>query len=90
MTIHSKRERDRIVQEQLKDLEDAHKQHMESLDALDKMWQTARDHNQDVIDRTTRGVIIEDEEPYMSGGYSDSSYLPFKMPVVFRRLRVIE
>lgn len=57
MTIHSQRERGRIAQEQQKKLDEAHKRHMESLDALDKMWQASRDHNQEVIDRTTRGMI---------------------------------
>lgn len=57
MTIHSQRERDRIAQEQQKKLDAAHKRHMESLDALDKMWQASRDHNQEVIDRTTRGMV---------------------------------
>lgn len=56
MTIHSQRERDRIAQEQQRKLDAAHKRHMESLDVLEKIWQSSRDHNQEVIDRTTRGM----------------------------------
>jgi hypothetical protein len=55
--IHSHRERDRLIQEQQKQLDEAHKRHMESLDALDAAWQASRDHNQEVIDRTTRGMV---------------------------------
>ena len=59
MTIHSHRERDRLAREQQKQLEDNYKHHKESLDALDAIWQASRDNNQDVIDRTTRGMSID-------------------------------
>ena len=56
MTIYSKRERDRLAREQQDQLDAAHKRHMESLDALDKMWRDSAAHNQDIIDRTTKGM----------------------------------
>lgn len=57
MIIHSQRERDRLTREQQKQLEENHRQRTDALDELEAVWQASRDHNQDVIDRTTRGII---------------------------------
>lgn len=57
MTIHSHQERERIAEQQRRKAEAAAKRHKDSLDALEKIWQASRDHNQEVIERTTRGMI---------------------------------
>lgn len=67
MKIHSHRERDRLAREQQKKLEDAHKQHIESLDAMDKIWQTTRgtiDINHIDFDEDSIPFPINDDEDY--------------------------
>ena len=64
MIIHSRREHDRSDQGQQKQLEEDHKRRMDVLDELEAIWQSSP--NQDVIDRTTRNVNVNevDDDDY--------------------------
>ena len=70
MIIHSQRERDRLAREKQEQLNDDHQRRMDALDELEAIWQASRDRNQDVIDRTTRGIDINfielEEDDYIS------------------------
>ena len=70
MIIHSQRERDRLARENQEQLNDDHQRRMDALDELEAIWQASRDRNQDVIDRTTRGIDINfielEEDDYIS------------------------
>ena len=70
MIIHSQRERERLAREKQEQLNDDHQRRMDALDELEAIWQASRDRNQDVIDRTTRGIDINfielEEDDYIS------------------------
>ncbi len=60
MTIHSQRERDRLAREEEERKQEARQRNKDAMDALDKVWRDSIDHNQDVIDRTTKGMATPD------------------------------
>lgn len=56
-----------VKSKQLRDLDEAERaeklrRHQEALDALNEQIEASRQHNEEIIRRTTRGIVIPDDD----------------------------